>query len=116
MNKSKVVVITGASSGVGEATAKLLSKNENKVVLGARRVLRLQEITGNITDLGGEAIYLPTDVTKDDEVEALAKLASDKFGRIDVWINCAGVMPQSLLSQKKIKDWDNMIDINIKGF
>ncbi len=115
MNKSKVVVITGASSGVGEATAKLLSKNENKVVLGARRVLRLQEITGNITDLGGEAIYLPTDVTKDDEVEALAKLASDKFGRIDVWINCAGVMPQSLLSQKKIKDWDNMIDINIKG-
>lgn len=76
---------------------------------------RLQEITGNITDLGGEAIYLPTDVTKDDEVEALAKLASDKFGRIDVWINCAGVMPQSLLSQKKIKDWDNMIDINIKG-
>ena len=104
MNKSKVVVITGASSGIGEATAKLLAKNGNKVVLGARRVPRLQEITGNITDLGGDAIYLPTDVTKDDEVEALAKLAVDKFGRIDVWINCAGVMPQSLL-----------IDINIKG-
>lgn len=115
MNKSKVVVITGASSGIGEATAKLLAKNGNKVVLGGRRVPRLQEITGNITDLGGNAIYLPTDVTKDDEVEALAKLAVDKFGRIDVWINCAGVMPQSLLSQKKIKDWDNMIDINIKG-
>lgn len=115
MNKSKVVVIAGASSGIGEATAKLLAKNGNKVVLGARRENRLQEITKDIESLGGEAAYLETDVKSDDEVEALAKLAIDKFGRIDVWINCAGIMPQSLLSQKKIKDWDNMIDINIKG-
>jgi NADP-dependent 3-hydroxy acid dehydrogenase YdfG len=115
MTESKVVVITGASSGMGEATAKLLAKDGNKLVLGARRENRLQEIAKDIEELGGEAVYAATDVTNDDEVEALAKLAIDKFGRIDVWINSAGIMPQSLLAQKKIKDWDNMIDINIKG-
>lgn len=115
MAESKVVVIIGASSGMGEATAKLLAKDGAKVVLGARREERLQKIAKDIEKLGGEAAYAATDVTKDDEVEALAKLAIDKFGRIDVWINSAGIMPQSLLAQKKIKDWDNMIDINIKG-
>lgn len=115
MAESKVVVITGASSGMGEATAKLLAKDGDKLVLGARRENRLQEIAKDIEKLGGEAVYAATDVTNDDEVEALAKLAMDKFGQIDVWINSAGIMPQSLLSQKKVKDWDMMIDINIKG-
>ncbi|MDY3300474.1 MAG: SDR family oxidoreductase [Limosilactobacillus reuteri] len=115
MAESKVVVITGASSGMGEATAKLLAKDGDKLVLGARRENRLQEIAKDIEKLGGEAVYAATDVTNDDEVEALAKLAIDKFGRIDVWINSAGIMPQSLLAQKKVKDWDMMIDINIKG-
>lgn len=115
MAESKVVVITGASSGMGEATAKLLAQDGDKLVLGARRENRLQEIAKDIEKLGGEAVYAATDVTNDDEVEALAKLAIDKFGRIDVWINSAGIMPQSLLSQKKVKDWDMMIDINIKG-
>ena len=115
MAESKVVVITGASSGMGEATAKLLAKDGDKLVLGARREERLKEIAKDIEELGGEAAYLATDVTNDDEVEALAKLAIDKFGRIDVWLNSAGIMPQSFLAQKKIKDWDNMIDINIKG-
>lgn len=115
MAESKVVVITGASSGMGEATAKLLAQDGDKLVLGARRENRLQEIAKDVEKLGGEAVYAATDVTNDDEVEALAKLAIDKFGRIDVWINSAGIMPQSLLSQKKVKDWDMMIDINIKG-
>ncbi|MBB1078484.1 SDR family oxidoreductase [Limosilactobacillus sp. STM2_1] len=115
MAESKVVVITGASSGMGEATAKLLAKDGNKIVLGARRENRLQDIATEIERLGGQAVYAATDVTNDDEVEALAKLAIDRFGRIDVWINSAGIMPQSLLAQKKVKDWDMMININIKG-
>ena len=100
MAESKVVVITGASSGMGEATAKLLAKDGDKLVLGARREERLKEIAKDIEELGGEAAYLATDVTNDDEVEALAKLAIDKFGRIDVWLNSAGIMPQSFLAQK----------------
>lgn len=115
MTENKVVVITGASSGMGEATAKLLSRNGYKLVLGARREERLKKIVADIEANGGQAVYAVTDVTKDNEVENLAKLAIDKFGRIDVWINSAGIMPQSLLAQKKIKDWNNMIDINIKG-
>lgn len=115
MTESKVVVITGASSGMGEATAKLLAKDGDKLVLGARRESRLQAIAQDVEKLGGEAAYAVTDVTNDEEVEALAQLAIDRFGRIDVWINSAGIMPQSFFAQKKIKDWDNMIDINIKG-
>ncbi|MFD1417739.1 SDR family oxidoreductase [Companilactobacillus keshanensis] len=115
MSKSKVVVITGASSGIGEATAKLLAKDGAKLVLGARRENRLKDIAKSIEKLGGEAAYQSTDVTDDDQVESLAKLAIEKFGRIDVWLNNAGIMPQSILSEKKITDWNNMIDINIKG-
>jgi NADP-dependent 3-hydroxy acid dehydrogenase YdfG len=115
MVNSKVVVITGASSGIGEATAKILAKDGAKLVLGARRESRLQDLVKEVKELGGEAVYLVTDVTKVGEVEALANLAVDTFGRIDVWMNNAGIMPQSLLKQKKIEDWDSMIDINIKG-
>lgn len=115
MSKTKVVVITGASSGISKATAKLLAEDGAKVVLGARRENKLQEIATEIEKLGGEAAYQSTDVTDDDQVESLAKLAIDKFGRIDVWVNNAGIMPQSILSEKKIDDWNNMIDINVKG-
>lgn len=115
MSKSKVIVITGATSGIGEASAKLLAKDGHKLVLGARRENKLQEVSKAVEENGGQAIYGITDITKDEDVEALAKLAVEKFGRIDVWLNNAGIMPQSLLSQKKILDWDNTIDINIKG-
>lgn len=115
MSKPKVIVITGASSGIGEATAKLVAKDGAKVVMGARRENKLKKIADEIAKLGGEAAYQATDVTDDDQVEALAKLAMAKFGRIDVWLNNAGIMPQSILSEKKINDWNNMIDINIKG-
>ncbi|ASA20734.1 SDR family oxidoreductase [Paenibacillus donghaensis] len=115
MENSKVVVITGASSGIGEATAKILAKDGAKLVLGARREDRLQDLVKEVEELGGEAMYIVTDVTKVNQVESLAKLAVDTFGRIDVWLNNAGIMPQSLLKQKKIDDWDSMIDINIKG-
>lgn len=111
----KVIVITGASSGIGEATAKLLAKDGNKLVLGARREAKLQEIAQSVREAGGEAVYRVTDVTKDEQVEALADLAISTYGQIDVWLNNAGIMPQSQLIQKRIKDWDAMIDINIKG-
>ncbi|SNT57652.1 NADP-dependent 3-hydroxy acid dehydrogenase YdfG [Bacillus sp. OK838] len=113
--QDKVVIITGASSGIGEATAKLLAKDGAKLVLGARRETHLQNLVKEVEELGGEAIYAVVDVTKVEQVEDLAKLAVDKFGKIDVWLNNAGIMPQSLLKQKKIEDWDAMIDINIKG-
>lgn len=115
MNQKKVVVITGASSGIGAETALLLAKDGVSLVLAARREERLIELVNTIQKLGAEAIYLVTDVKDVNQVEHLAQAALTRFGRIDVWINNAGLMPQSLLSQKKIEDWDAMIDINIKG-
>ena len=114
-HQDKVIVITGASSGIGEATAKLLAKDGAKLVLGARRENLLQNLVKEVEGLGGEAVYAVVDVTKVEQVEDLAKLAIDTFGKIDVWLNNAGIMPQSLLKQKKIEDWDAIIDINIKG-
>lgn len=111
----KVIVITGASSGIGEATAKLLASQGNQIVLGARRESRLKEIAEDIKALGGEAVYQVTDVVNLDSVKELAKKAMDTFGRIDVWMNNAGLMPQSLLSDGKVEDWDRMIDVNQKG-
>lgn len=115
MENSKVIVITGASSGIGEATALELAKDGMNLVLGARRTERLEELAQKIKEIGGKAIYANTDVTNVDDVENLAKLAIKEFGRIDVWINNAGIMPHSLLISKKINDWNNMIDVNIKG-
>lgn len=115
MMAEKIIVIVGASSGIGEATAKLVAKNGAKVVLGARREARLKKIANEIKAEGGTAIFQATDVTKDQEVESLIKLAVDTFGRIDVLLNSAGIMPHSPLRDKRIKDWDKMIDINIKG-
>lgn len=115
INSSKVVVITGASSGIGEATAKLLAEQGNKLVLAARREDRLKDIVNKIQNDGGEAIYQVTDVTRIEEVEKLASLAKEQFGSVDVWINNAGLMPHSEFIKKRLDDWNNMVDVNIKG-
>jgi NADP-dependent 3-hydroxy acid dehydrogenase YdfG len=111
----KVVIITGASSGIGEATARLLAKNGAKVVLGARRTDRLELITKDIHAEGGIAEYQALDVTQRSQMESIVKFAQTKFDRLDVLINNAGVMPLSALEQLKVEEWDRMIDVNIKG-
>lgn len=113
--ESKVVIITGASSGIGEASAKLLAKNGAKLVLGARRTERLKEIADQIIKAGGQATYRSTDVTKPAEVKALVQLAKDQFGRVDVIFNNAGIMPSSPISALHVDEWNAMIDINLKG-
>jgi len=113
--KGKVVVITGASSGLGEATARLLSAEGATVVLGARRVERLKSLADELTANGGKALAVATDVTHYDQVKRLVDAAVQKYGRIDVMINNAGLMPSSPLERLKIDDWDRAIDVNIKG-
>lgn len=113
--QNKVVVITGASSGIGEASAKLLAANGAKVVLGARRETKLQAIVDAIQAAGGEATYQVTDVTKMADVQALVTKAKATFGGIDVIFNNAGIMPTSPISALHTDEWDAMIDINLKG-
>lgn len=113
--EGKVVVITGASSGIGEATAVLLAERGAKLVLGARRVELLERLVSRISSEGGEAVSIETDVRKRDDVAALVDLALDRFGKIDVFVNNAGIGPISLLDELRVDDWMNMIDINIKG-
>ena len=110
--KDKVVIITGASSGIGEETAKLLASNGAKVVLCARREDKLKELEDSI---GENAVYIKTDVSKLEDMENAAKLAKEKFGRIDVLFANAGIMPGSNIAELKVDDWNSMIDINIKG-
>jgi NADP-dependent 3-hydroxy acid dehydrogenase YdfG len=113
--KDKVVVITGASSGLGEATARALSAQGASIVLGARRQDRIQSLAGELTGGGGKAIALTTDVTDREQVRKLVDAAVQAYGRIDVMINNAGLMPQAPLERLKIDEWDRMIDVNIKG-
>jgi NADP-dependent 3-hydroxy acid dehydrogenase YdfG len=111
--KDKVVVITGASSGLGEAAARLLAHQGAKLVLGARRIDRLDRLANELA-LGKDAA-VQTDVSKYDEVKHLVDHAVKIHGRIDVILNNAGLMPHSPLERLKIEDWDRMIDVNIKG-
>jgi len=113
--EGKVVVITGASSGLGEASARLLSAQGASVVLGARREDRIKSLADELTAGGGRAFAVTTDVTHRDQVKKLVDAAVQACGRIDVMINNAGLMPQSLLEHLKIDEWDRMIDVNIKG-
>ncbi len=111
----KVIIITGASSGIGKATANLLAQNGAKVILGARRIDRLETIVKDIHAEGGIAEYQTLDVTHRSQLEAIVQFAQRKFGRVDVLINNAGIMPLSALDQLKVEEWDRMIDVNIKG-
>jgi NADP-dependent 3-hydroxy acid dehydrogenase YdfG len=113
--EGKVVIITGASSGLGEAAARHLSSLGATVVLGARRVDRIEALAKELNDHGGRALAMATDVTRYLEVQRLADIAVQNYGRIDVLINNAGLMPQSPLERRKIDDWNRTIDVNIKG-
>lgn len=113
--ENKVVIITGASSGLGEATARLLAKKGAKVVLGARRTDKLLAIVQEIREDGGQAEFLSVDVTNKNDVQELINKAMVSFGKIDVLVNNAGLMSIAPLSERHIDEWDRMIDINIKG-
>ncbi len=112
---SKVIIVTGASSGIGKATALLLAEKGAKLVLGARGEAKLVQLIEQIHDSGGEAICAITDVSKREDVARLVQMAIEHYGRVDVLINNAGVMPISALDEFKVEDWEAMIDINIKG-
>ena len=111
--ENKVVVITGASSGLGEATARELARDGAKLVLGARRLDRLEALAKDI-GLDTRAV-VKTDVTRADDVKALVERTVELHGRVDVIVNNAGIMPQSSLDRLRIDEWDQMIDVNIKG-
>ena len=111
----KVVVITGASRGIGEATGLLLAERGARVILGARREDRLETIRGNIRAAGGVAEIHFLDVTRRDSVDDFLKFAQATYGRVDVMVNNAGIMPLSPLSQLKVDEWERMVDVNIKG-
>jgi NADP-dependent 3-hydroxy acid dehydrogenase YdfG len=113
--EGKVVVITGASSGLGEATARHLAAQGASVVLGARRLERLQSLADELNNQGGKALAVETDVTDPDQVQRLVDEAVQTYGRVDVIINNAGLMPHSPLERRKIDDWNRTIDVNIKG-
>lgn len=113
--EGKVVAITGASSGIGEATALLLAERGARLVLGARRSARLAELVARIERAGGSAVQLRTDVTRPDDLHALVALATERFGRLDVLVNNAGVGTISPLDDLRVEEWDHMIDVNVKG-
>jgi len=113
--EDKVVVITGASSGIGRSAAELLASRGAIVVLGARRVDGLASVAEGIRATGGRVAYMPTDVTRRADVQALVDLACSQFGGIDVLVSNAGIGPISPFDALMVDDWDAMIDVNIKG-
>ncbi|KJD45959.1 SDR family oxidoreductase [Paenibacillus terrae] len=113
--KDKVIILTGASSGIGEATALYLAKHGATVVLAARNEGKLRALTERIKNDGGKAYYKATDVTVNDEVQALVNYTMDHLGRVDTLINCAGYMLFSMWDNAHIEEWEKMIDLNIKG-
>ena len=113
--KGKVVAVTGASSGIGEAIARHLASLGAKVMLGARRTDKLESITSSILKDGKEAAYKALDVTQPQDVAAFVAFAVEKFGTLDVFVNNAGLMPLSMINNYKLDEWHRMIDVNIKG-
>jgi NADP-dependent 3-hydroxy acid dehydrogenase YdfG len=113
--ENKVIVITGASSGIGEATAKLLAQNDANVVLGARRTEKLEKIVEDISQQGGSAAFKAVDVTIREDMKAFIQFAKERFEGVDVIFNNAGVMPLAPINALKIEEWDNMINVNIHG-
>jgi NADP-dependent 3-hydroxy acid dehydrogenase YdfG len=111
----KIVAITGASSGIGEATAIHLAERGAKIVLGARRLDRLEALATRIREMGGDVVYASTDVSRREDLSNLVALACNQYGRLDVLVNNAGIMPISPLDELRVEDWDAMIDVNIKG-
>lgn len=113
--QGKIVLITGASSGIGEATARELAARGATVVLGARRADRLEKLVAELRAQGATAEFQALDVTKRDSVADIVRFARERFGRLDVIVNNAGVMPLSPLEALKVNEWEQMIDVNIKG-
>jgi NADP-dependent 3-hydroxy acid dehydrogenase YdfG len=113
--KDKVVVITGASSGIGASTAEVLAADGAKVVLSARREDLLEALAQKIDTAGGEALVVKSDVTDPEQMKALAATVVDKLGRLDVWVNNAGLMPLSPVAMGRTDEWNRMVDVNIKG-
>lgn len=111
----KVVAITGAGSGIGEAAALLLARRGAKLVLGARRAEPLAALANRIAEAGGEAVHIAIDVKRREDAGRLVDLACSRFGRLDVLVNNAGIGPIAPLDELRVDDWDEMIDINIKG-
>ncbi len=112
---NKVVVITGASSGIGEATGRLLSSDGARLVAVARRRDRLDSLVADIQSNGGQAIAVEADVTSYEDMQRAAQNAQDTYGRLDVWVNNAGVMPLSPVEMNRLDEWNWMVDVNIKG-
>ncbi|MCM3666241.1 SDR family oxidoreductase [Mesobacillus subterraneus] len=113
--KNKIVIITGASSGIGRATAMKLANEGAKIVLAARREELMQQLAEEIQSLGGTTVYKVTDVTSLEQVQSLTDFALEQFGQIDVLFNNAGIMPLSYMKNNRVGEWDQMIDVNIKG-
>jgi NADP-dependent 3-hydroxy acid dehydrogenase YdfG len=111
----KVVVITGASSGIGADAAELLAESGAKVVLSARRADRLEELAEKIRAAGGEALVVESDVTDPNQMKDVAAKTVEAFGKLDVWVNNAGVMPLSPVAMGRVDEWNRMVDVNIKG-
>ncbi|MFB6578857.1 MULTISPECIES: SDR family oxidoreductase [unclassified Streptomyces] len=114
-NEAKVVAITGASSGIGEATARRLAADGHRLLLGARRGDRLAALSREINEAGGTAAFQRLDVTDAADVQAFVAAAREHYGRLDVMVNNAGVMPLSPLAALKVDEWDRTIDVNVKG-
>lgn len=113
--EGKVVAITGASSGIGEATAFMLAARGAKVVVAARRKERLEDLVARITKAGGEAVYLVVDIKRRGDLVNLVHLACEKYGRLDVMVNNAGISHLSRIDELQVEDWEEMIDVNLKG-